>query len=403
MFFDFTLATRLVFKKQKGFYNKARFFTIASIAISVAALLVSFSAFRGYTNVLTKIYKDSGSDIIVSDTSYSVTDLKSIVKNIDDRILDLKYFGFLELICAGKSNIRGVIFEAVEKGIFENKIINIDIYVKEGTYNSIFESNSVMIGSVLAELLGVKLGDTIKVFYIDGKNNNETKELKISAIFEYGLYDVDSRFAYISIETGSFLIPNSLYDNSLKIKVKNQNNTFLVADKLRTNLPTMINVKTWFDVNYSMFKAVEMDRRVIFIILTVLIAVAIFNVLTTLILLVRELKVEISILQILGMKVSRIVKLFFFKAIVFGLSGYLIGISIWLLLIFAVNKWGIIFIPKDIYLVSKIPVAISFFDIILVLCVVLFFSILGAVIPAINLNYKIKKEGVIYGTSSYKA
>jgi lipoprotein-releasing system permease protein len=102
-------------------------------------------------------------------------------------------------------------------------------------------------------------------------------------------------------------------------------------------------------------------------------------------------------LQVLGMGTVRVIRVFFFKAMILGVMGYAFGTGLWLLSIEAVKKWGIIALPADIYLVSQIPVEIGVLELLFVLLVVLFFVCLGCAVPLFSLFRRFKREGVYYG------
>ena len=404
MWFEIKLAFRFVFFRQKGFYTKAKFFTIATIAISVAALLVSLSAFRGYIKILSERYSDSSSHIIVSDPYNSVDDLKLTVNNVlDDTLKDSKYFGYLELIVSSQKGIRGLVFEVVEDKIFKDVVL-LSRYMKKGSPDCVFKSDrTVIVGSAAAELLSLDIGSPLKVLYAGKGFSNNAKEVTVCGIVDFGLYDLDSRFAYISIQTGSLLFPEARFDSSVKLRLKSDVNLAASAATLSQDLPPGVKVRSWKDINYSMFEAVKMDRLVIFFILSVLIAVSIFNVLATLILLVRELKIDISILQVLGLSMKRVLRIFFMKSIILGLSGFVAGVTLWGTVLFIIQKWGIIVLPKDVYLVSSIPVEVGLVDLVEVLFVVLLFSCAGSIFPLIKLKKNINNEGLSYGIKGYRA
>ena len=400
MLFEIRLALRLLFTKPKGFYKAARFFTIGTIALSVAALLVSLSAFKGYLDVLKERYVDSTSDIVVSNEygHYYEGGLKQKVSGIlENDLSDAKYFGYLELLVSSSKGVRGLAFEALEDGSFE-KVVSIKRYIKAGDAECIFRNKGgVIIGTASASIMGLDLGSKLNVVYSGTNMENSQRSLKVCGIVDYGLYDLDSRLAYISLDTGRMLFPEADFSSALKVKLTPKASLEDSAAKLEDVLSIGTKVRTWKDMNYGMLESVKLDRLVIGFVLSVLIAVAIFNIIATLILLVRELRSEISMLQVLGMGTVRVIRVFFYKAMILGVMGYVFGTGLWLLSIEAVKKWGIIALPADIYLVSQIPVGVGALELLFVLFVVLFFVCLGCAVPLFSLFRRFKREGVYYG------
>jgi lipoprotein-releasing system permease protein len=137
--------------------------------------------------------------------------------------------------------------------------------------------------------------------------------------------------------------------------------------------------------------------------LSVLVAVSVFNVIASLILLVKEMRPEISVLQVLGLNMKRLMKVFFFQSLFLGLSGYFLGLIIWGFCALLMQKWGIVVIPKEIYLVSHIPMYIRFFDVFHVLMIVILFVSLASILPLIHLFKRFSSEGVSYGLRGQSA
>jgi lipoprotein-releasing system permease protein len=400
LLFEIRLALRLLFTKPKGFYKAARFFTIGTIALSVAALLVSLSAFKGYLDVLKERYVDSTSDIVVSNEyghPYEGGLKQKISSTLQKDFVDAKYFGYLELLVSSQKGVRGLAFEVLEDGSFE-KVVSIKRYIKAGDAGCIFrDKGSVIVGVASASIMGLDIGSKLNVVYSGTNMENSQRSLTVCAIVDYGLYDLDSRLAYISLDTGRMLFPEAGFDSAVKVKLASTASLEGSASKLEDSLSIGTKVRTWKDMNYGMLESVKLDRLVIGFVLSVLIAVAIFNIIATLILLVRELRSEISMLQVLGMGTARVIRVFFFKAMILGVMGYVFGTGLWLLSIEAVKKWGIIALPADIYLVSQIPVEVGALELLFVLFVVLFFVCLGCAVPLFSLFRRFKKEGVYYG------
>ncbi len=404
MLYELKLAFKLLFVRPKGFYRVARFFTISTIAVSVGALLLSLSAFNGYLKVVSQRYLDSTSHITVSDMYGRRVDVRSeIIKILGDKIEDTKYSGYLELLVSSEKTIRGLGFEVLEKGTFD-KVLSVQKYMKRGSADCIFNSkNGVIIGSSAASTMDVDMGSTVKVLYSGSDLSRGPKSLAVCGIVDFGLYDLDSRFAYISSNTGRNLFPEANFDTILRIKLASGKYLDKSMELLNKDLYPGANIKSWKDIHYGMFESVKFDRMVIFFILSVLVAVSAFNVIASLILLVREMRPEISVLQILGLSMKRLMRVFFFQSLFLGLSGYLLGLFLWVLSVFVVQKWGIVVIPKEIYLVSQIPMYVRAFDVFHVLAVVLLFVSLASILPLIHLFRRFKAEGVYYGVRDQSA
>ncbi len=392
--FELRLALKFLFVKPRGFYRIARFFTIATLAISVGALLVSLSAFEGYKKIISQRYIDSSSHLIASKKFTSVGGDKTRVFDVlKDDVKAVAYSGYLELMLSSPKGLKGAAFQVAESGSFDD-VIPLSKYMEQGSTQCIFkEKDGVIIGSALAEAFDLKVGDTANV--VKGKNGIE--KLYVCGISEFGLYDIDSRLCWISVDTAKRLFPGADFQASMKIRLKDTANLESASDKLQEALGYGYEVRSWKDLNYGMLESVKMDRMVIFFILGILIAVAVFNVFATLIILIREMQTEISVLNILGLNTKRVLRMFFFQALILGFSGYLMGVILWTFCLWLIKNWGIVYLPKDVYLVSKIPVGVNGWDLFYVFFMVVVFVSLASVVPLLHLFKKFKKEGSSYG------
>ncbi len=404
MLYEIKLAFRFLFVRPKGFYRVARFFTISTIAISVGALLLSLSAFNGYLKVISQRYLDSTSHITVSDMYGRKLDTRSdVIKILGDKLEDAKYSGYLELLVSSEKTIRGLGFEVLEKGSLD-KVLEVQKYMQDGTADCIFSTaKGVLIGSSAASVMGLTMGSTVKVLYSGSELNRGPKALKVCGIVDFGLYDLDSRFAYISADTGRYLFPEANFDTILRLKLVSDRQLNRSMELLHKGLYPGANIKSWKDIHYGIFESVKFDRMVIFFILSVLVAVSVFNVIASLILLVREMRPEISVLQVLGLNMKRLMRVFFFQSLFLGLGGYLLGILLWVLSVLLVQKWGIVVIPKEVYLVSQIPMYIRVFDVLHVLAIVILFVSLASILPLMHLFRRFSSEGVYYGVRGQSA
>jgi ABC-type lipoprotein release transport system permease subunit len=395
------LSLKFLFSSKKKFNKFALFFTFLTIAISVASLLLSLSVFRGYKKILFQRYQDTYSDVYVVDSHHLISNLKESVTYLsDDKVKDLKYASFLELLISSDAGIKGVGAFTLEKGIFKN-VINIKPYESKGKANCIFKGiNSAAVGITVAESLNLKLGDKFKVIFAG--INKKSVDFKVCSILDFGLHDLNSRIIYISNKTAFSLFPMAGFDSALKIKLKSGVNLKEYTKTLKEKLPLGVDVESWKDFNYSIFESIKLDKLVLSFILSILILVSCFNLVSLLFLYIKELENELTILHVLGLCKKRIINIFFTKALIVSIASFLFGIVLWFFTMFLINTYGIINIPEDIYLISKIPFSFSFVDVLKTFFITIIFTVFCSVFPIIKLFYKIKKHGVIYGFRSYK-
>ena len=389
LLFELKLALKFLFIKPRGFYRLARFFTIATIGVSIAALLICLSAFEGYKKVISKRYLDSTSHIIVSKRYSFSDDIKKKVSSIiGEYVSGASYSGYIELMLSSDNGIKGVAFHVVDTDAFKN-VIPITDYIVQGNSECLFkERGNIIVGHALAKTLNVKIGDAVKVVFQNGSSR-----LKICAISNFGLYDIDSRLSWMSIGTAVDIFPEADFYSSLRVRLNDGVDIGHVMPKLQEALGYSYETRSWEDINYGMLESIKMDRLVIFFILGILIAVSVFNIFATLTLLIRELRTDIAVLNVIGLDLSRTLRMFFLQALVLGVTGYLIGILLWLTSLWAIRSWGIVSLPQDVYLMSKIPVGINAWDLLSVFCILVGTVCLACAVPLLYLFKRFKREG----------
>ena len=382
-------------KKKEGFLKVISAFSFLGIMLGVAILIIVMSVMNGFRTDLTNKILGLNPHIIIEPNASTID--KEFRKKIENRY---KNFTFTETfsgegIVLSEDKAKGIFIKGVEQ-INLKKIISEEIIVK-GSYKN-FKEGTVFIGGELAYNNNLKIGDKINLMsssFISSPIGmvpiQET--FKVSGIFNSGFYEFDQNLVLIPISDSLSIFNKDQEDLNIELYIENP----LQADKFKKeiqNIDTNLFVYSWNDLNKSFFNALKIERNVMFIILTLIIIVAAFNIISGLTILIKNKTKEIAILKTLGMSDKSIKKSFFYTGFIIGLlatiSGVVIGvifsiyieqIRIFLSLIFDLNIF-----PPEVYFLDKMPSEINFFSIMIIFIFSLIITSLASYFPARSIS-----------------
>jgi len=383
-------------KKKEGFLKIISIFSFVGIMLGVAILIIVMSVMNGFKTDLTKKILGLNPHIVVQPNSFIIDNeyVLKIKKNFKEASISKTFSGEGIIIINDKA--KGIIFKGVNvkekkiKEFFENNIVsgNIDQ----------FKKNNIFIGTELAFNLDLKEGDNINlmssVFVATPLGSLPKQEtFKIAGIFNTGFVEFDQNIIFLNIEDALSIFDKETKDQNLEIYLKNpmEANTYKKKiEKLNNNY----FIYTWADINKSFFSALKVERNVMFIILTLIIIVAAFNIISGLTILIKNKTKEIAILKTLGLNNTSIKKSFFLTGFTIGffasitgiILGILFSINIEKVRIFLSTVFNLEIFPSDIYFLDKLPSEINLFSIFIIFILSLFVSAVASYIPARHIS-----------------
>ena len=383
-------------KKKEGFLKIISIFSFLGIALGVAILIIVMSVMNGFKNELTKKILGLNPHIVIEPNSFNIDDeyILRITKKFTDVSLSKTYSG--EGIAISNYKAKGLLLKGVN--VKEEKIK--DFFKKNITSGKIenFKNNSVFIGTELAFNLNLKEGESINLMSsafiatpLGGLPKQEN--FKIAGTFSTGFLEFDQNIVFLNIQDAL-----SIFDKS----PKDQNIELYLSDPLKANeyknqieiINPNLFIYTWSDLNKSLFSALKVERNVMFIILTLIIIVAAFNIISGLTILIKNKTKEIAILKTLGLSNASIKKSFFLTGFSIGFLATLTGIFLGILFsiniekirIFLSTVFNLEIFPADIYFLEKLPSEINSQSILIIFFLSLFVSAIASYIPANNIT-----------------
>jgi len=395
------LIIRFLFsKKTDGYISIFSWFSIVGISLGVAAIIIVMSVMNGFREDLTSriIGVNSHLNIYSYDNKIIKNDIDLLVSQIENSSYE-KYYQSLETngLIIKDNESRGIIIRGYDT---ENENLFLRDAIIEG--KSITKNYSdIIIGDYLANKLDVKIGDNLKIAIpktdktILG-NIPRFKTLNVVGIFDFGLFEYDSSLIFVSSDlVQKLLLYNSNEYNKIEFYIKNPNNVdnfqSLLNKKISENYLNLYSY-SWKDANMSLINALKIEKNVMFIILTLIILVASLNIVSGLIIFVKEKNRDIGILKTLGLSNLSIIKIFFTIGATIGLIGSLAGT--FLGIIFTLNIESIQYFlenllntrlfQEEIYYLSSLPSEISITEITVVFLTSISISIISTLFPAIR-------------------
>ena len=383
-------------KKKEGFLKIISIFSFFGIMLGVAILIIVMSVMNGFKTDLTNKILGLNPHIVIQPNSFKIEDsyiakLKSKFKKIN---LSKSYSG--EGIIISNNNAKGVILKGIDK---KEKNIKefFNNFISKGSITN-FNSNNVLIGSELAYNLNLKIGDSISLMsstFIATPLGTLPKQenFKISGIFNTGFIEYDQNVIFLNINDSLSLFDKDYTDLNIEIFIENP----LKANSLKEKIYKINQnyfIYSWSDLNKSLFSALKVERNVMFIILSLIVVVAAFNIISGLTILIKNKTKEIAILKTLGLSNKSIKKIFFLTGLTIGFFATICGIILGILFSLNIEKLRILLstvfnleiFPSDIYFLEKLPSEINAYSILIIFIVSILISALASYLPATKIS-----------------
>ena len=379
-------------RKKDGFLNIISIFSFIGISLGVAVLIIVMSVMNGFRTELINKIVGFNAHIVVDpyEKKIDISDKPNLTSISENLILSNNG----EAIIIKKDSSKGIILRGYTDEDFSKlEFINNKSFI--GNKDDL-NKNNISIGKELSFALGVKVGDNITIMSSSGVQTiigtlPKQKTFKIISLFESGLVDFDNNIAFINLETLEEFFDLSNKNRKLEIYLKNPQNIEDQKSIVQKMFPNEF-VYSWSDMNSSLFSALKVERNVMFIILSLIIIVAAFNIISGLTILVKNKTREIAILKSIGVLNKSIVKIFFLVGVLIGTSATIFGIILGVTFSIYVENirqflstiFNISLFPEEIYFLSTMPSEINPFSIFLISLCSISITIIVSIFPALK-------------------
>ncbi len=374
--------------KKRRFINFAKYFAISSVVVGVLALLISLAVLEGYDRTLRKNAIKFSSHLILQNFNHknikNYEEISERILNIRDDIKKLYPTIQSEALVRHKNNAEGIMIRGVNSEYIKDKV-KPNIIVGKGYLD---KKGDILIGKRLADKLNAKIGDKIQMFLIKSddieKLDYKVAKFIVAGIYESTMAQYDDVLVYIDFQEAQAI--NSININEItnfEIMLDDVTMAKSVGAELEQYLGYPFFAITVFDSHQYIFTWIEMQKQPIPIVLGIIMIIASFNIITTLLIMVLEKLPHIGVLRALGFTKNQIVRLFLMQGLNIAIKGVLIGGSIAFIFSYLQLKYHFIKLNGDIYFLDVLPIKIIPFHYILVISITLILSLLATIIPAI--------------------
>ena len=381
-------------RKKDGFLNVISIFSFIGISLGVAVLIIVMSVMNGFRNELIDKIVGFNAHVTVDPYEKQIDSSKLNDERLKLISEDLIFSSSGEAVLLNKDFTKGIVLRGYQLKDFANlQIISNKNFIGDRTN---LKNNNISIGKELSFSLNLKIGDKVSVMSSTGVetiigNLPKQQTFIINSIFDSGFSEFDHNVAFVNINILEDFFDLDQSSRNLEIYLKNpsdiENSKNIIQNIFKDQF-----IYTWSDMNRSLFSALKVERNVMFIILSLIIIVAAFNIISGLTILVKNKTREIAILKSIGVLNKSITKIFFLVGVIIGSSATLFGIILGVTFSIYIEKirtllstvFNITLFPEEIYFLSKMPSEIDFFSIFIIsICSILVTSIVS-IFPAIK-------------------
>ena len=393
-------------RKKDGFLNIISIFSFIGISLGVAVLIIVMSVMNGFRTELINKIVGFNPHITIKPYENSISVDKLNNKELKKISEELLYSNSGEAIIISQDFTKGIVLRGYSQKDFSKlNVVNKGRF--SGNSKKLYK-NYISIGKELSFDLELKIGDKLSIISPSGietiiGNLPKQEVFTVSSIFESGLADFDRNIAFININTLDNFFDFNKDDRNLEIYLKNPSDIVIAKNKVKEVFKDEF-IYSWADMNSSLFSALKVERNVMFIILSLIILVAAFNIISGLTILVKNKTRDIAILKSIGVLNKSITKIFFLVGVTIGTTATIFGILLGVLFSLYIENirqflsytFNISLFPEEIYFLSKMPTEINLVSILIISVCSILITIIVSIYPAIKASKLDPVKGLKY-------
>lgn len=405
MKFESFVAKRYLLKRKGLFAIITTLIGIAGVTVGVAALITTLAVMSGFQTDIKEKVIGAQSHILVYGHMSQKTYLEKIkaIEKVPYVTAAAPY-----ILGQGIMTYRGQSLGFMLRGLDpeqEKKINNLNDSMVAGSFTPQWEEDApsaLVVGTELADNLGVDIGDDVVLISPQSISTSagmfpKMKRFRISGLLRTGYYEFDNTVAYTTLENASDFLGLREGATGIAVKLTDLNKAEKAAENIRQAIGYGYSVRTFAQLNSTLYAALKLEKAVMFIILFLIIIVASLNIASNLILLGTEKLRDIGLMRAMGASPKMIRKIFMWEAMMIATFGILCGVLLALFLCWVIATFNIVQLPGDIYYLTKVPVNIELWDVAAVVLGSYFICFFAGLYPAVKASRVDPTDAIRYG------
>jgi lipoprotein-releasing system permease protein len=386
-------------KRKQTFISIITIISIVGVTVGVMALIIVLAVMSGFEKTLKEKILGTQAHLVVLKASQEGMDhYEETLKKVQEvrGVVSASPFIFNQVMLSSESNVSGVVVKGVDPDR-EGKVTELAYNMKAGSLQDLkeaveSESPGIILGVELAKNLGVSLNDAIQMVSPLSTMGMipKMKRFRVVGIFYSGMYEFDTTFAYTSIKSAQRFFNMDSHVTGIEIKTNEIYKVKEIGKEIRKKLGFPFYTKDWMEMNRNLFSALKLEKIAMFIILVLIVLVAAFNIISTLIMVVMEKHKDIAILKSMGAPSKGILKIFIIEGGVIGVVGTIFGMILGLgaafnlekITGFVENLFGFKILSSDVYYIDKLPSQVNPMDVAMIVTTAILISLLATLYPA---------------------
>jgi lipoprotein-releasing system permease protein len=369
--------------------------SLVGMALGVASLTVAMGVVSGFEDTLKTAIVDVFGDIMLvkkGDKPQVVENITALIKKSAPEVRYYTPFADLQGIIAGSGKVSGIVIEGVDPKTVE-KVLNLKKRIIQGSFKFGRAEGDLpyaMVGKKLAKTYNLKIGDQFKGVLPSPSRSDSTEfsprvmTFVLSGVLDLGKAEYDDRMVITDLPTVQKF--GSMNDSftGIRIKLDDSDKAPAAARRLNLDLGSSYYVSDWSEVNKNLMKAAAIERVVIFIVISIIVLVASFNIASNLFVSVLKRYGDISCLRAMGFASVDVQKIFIIQGLMFGLVGTVVGFILGLILcvVFVVAQNYVVLLPQETYRIDHVGVTLRFIDVFAIVGVSIFICLISSFVPA---------------------
>jgi len=396
MSFEYFVGGRYLRAKHKhAFISFITFLSMAGVTVGVMALIIVIAVMAGAESYFTSQILGVESHIIIRRHGGTITDYEGAIRQVKSEagVQSAAPFVYSQVMLRSSSGISGAVLRGIDpqaggspiKGYDKESLIK-KIRPQLTTETDVL-SPGIILGKELALTIGVAEGEIVYLISPKGMMSPighmpTMKRFEVTGIFESGFYEYDASLAFIHLKTAQKLIKIGDSVSGIGVRVEDIYRADKISQTILADLGFPYWTMDWMQMNRNFFSALKLEKKAMFVILTLIIMVAAFNIASTLIMMVMGKTQDIAILKAMGATDRSIWKIFVFKGTVIGLIGTVIGVALGIIGCIALKYYKFIELPGDVYYFTSLPVQLEFLDVFFIVAAAMAICFISTLYPA---------------------